>query len=200
MRTIGITGGVGSGKTAVLDHFRDKYNARIIVADEVAHLLEEPGKPCYNKLVREFGNSILASDEPGAEIDKNKMAMVIFAKPEALEKVNDIIHPEVKHYILAEIDKERQTTREYVIVEAALLIECGYLDLLDEIWYIFTSEEIRRERLKCTRNYSDEKIDRILASQLSEAEYRKYCHQVLDNNSSIEDVKEQVDRLLGEGK
>lgn len=197
MKTIGITGGVGSGKSAILEHFRDCYQARVILADEAAHLLEEPGQPCYNKLVEAFGNEILQNHTPGEIIEKQKLAALLFQNPEALQTVNDIVHPEVKKYILAEIEKERQEGRAYVIVEAALLLECGYLDILDEIWYVYAGKETRRKRLKESRGYSDERIDGIMASQLEEDEYRRKCHQVIDNDRTIEEAKKQVDRLLG---
>lgn len=196
MKTIGITGGVGSGKSAILEHFRENYQARVILADEVAHLLEEPGQPCYNKLVEAFGNGILHNSAPGAVIDKQKLAALLFQNDEALQTVNAIVHPEVKKYILAEIEKERREGRAYVIVEAALLLECGYLEIMDEIWYVYAGKETRRKRLKESRGYSDERIDGIMASQLEENEYRRRCHHVIDNDRSIEEAKQQVDRLL----
>ena len=197
MKTIGITGGVGSGKSAILEYFRQRCDARIILADEAAHLLEEPGQPCYNKIVQAFGSGILQEPRPGAVIDKQKLAALLFQNDEALQTVNDIVHPEVKNYILAEIEKERQEGRAYVIVEAALLLECGYLEILDEIWYVYAAAETRRKRLKESRGYSDARIDGIMASQLSEEEYRRRCHHVIDNDRSIEEAKEQVDRWLG---
>ena len=196
MKTIGITCGVGSGNSAILEHFKQRYDARIIRADEAAHLLEEPGQPCYNKIVQAFGNEILQNQTPGAVSDKQKLATFLFQNPDALQKVNDIVHPEVKKYILAEIEKEKQEGRAYVVVEAALLLECGYLEILDEIWYIYAAVEIRRKRLKESRGYSDARIDGIMASQLTEDEYRRRCHHVIDNDRSIEEAKEQIDRLL----
>lgn len=193
MKTIGITGGVGSGKTAVIEHFEKKYGARIIIADQVAHLLEEPGMPCYNKLVEAFGEKILDASQ---QIDKKKFASLIFQSENALETVNSIIHPEVKKYILDEIEKERINKRDYVIVEAALLIEDGYLDILDEIWFVYTEESIRRQRLKESRGYSDEKIDSIIASQLDEETYKQKCHHIIVNNATIEKATKQIDLLL----
>ena len=79
-----------------------------------------------------------------------------------------------------------------------MLIECGYLNIVDEMWYIYAREDIRRKRLKESRNYTDEKINAIMDSQLKEEEFRKYCKVVIDNSGSLEDAYEQIDRELGE--
>ena len=195
MKTIGITGGVGSGKTEVLTYIKEHYDARIIVADLAAKELEQPGEECYQALVDALGFSIL--DESG-QINKKVLADRIFSDQEILKTVNGIIHPAVKKYILQAIEEERGKGRQYVIVEAALLIEEGYQDILDEMWYIYAREEVRRQRLRTTRNYSDEKIDAIMGSQLKEEEFRKYCNVVIDNSDTLTDAYRQIDEKLGE--
>lgn len=197
MKKIGITGGVGSGKTAILNVFRENYNSYVVVADEVAHILEGKGQDCYNELVQAFGTGIL--DEEG-KLDKKKFADVIFSDKDNLVKVNSIIHPAVKRYILDEMARQESKGTDYFIVEAALLIEDGYLEILDEIWYVYVDSSVRRQRLKDSRGYSDEKIDSIMAKQMSDEDFRKYCHRVIDNSTTIEAAKEQVIeniRLLG---
>lgn len=194
MKKIGITGGVGSGKSAVLDVFRNNYNSYVCVADEVAHILEGKGQDCYNELVETFGDGIL--DEEG-NLDKKGFASIIFSSKENLEKVNAIIHPAVKRYILARIAEEEAKGTDYFILEAALLIEDGYLEILDEIWYVYASEEVRRSRLKTSRGYSDEKIDSIMEKQMSEEEFRSKCHRVIDNNTTIEIAQKQIKEILG---
>lgn len=195
MRKIGITGGVGAGKSAVLSVFRDNYNSYICIADEVAHLLEAKGQDCYNKLAKAFGQGIL--DDEG-NLDKQKFASIIFSSKEKLAIANGIIHPAVKQYILEKMAEEEAKGTEYFIVEAALLIEDGYLDILDEIWYVYASEATRRARLKASRGYSDEKIDSIMAKQMSESDFRKYCRREIDNNTTIEAAGQQVMDILGE--
>ena len=195
MRKIGITGGVGAGKSAVLNVFRDNYNSYICVADEVAHILEAKGQDCYNKLIEAFGEDIL---DENRELDKRKFASIIFASQDNLTKVNGIIHPAVKKYILDKMDEEEAKGTEYFILEAALLIEDGYLEILDEIWYVYASEDTRRSRLKSSRGYSDEKIDSIMAKQMSEEDFRKYCHKVIDNNTTIDNAAKQVIKALEE--
>ncbi len=193
---IGITGGVGSGKSALLNHIREKYNCRVIFADQAAHQVKEPGQPCYEKLVALLSPDILGAD--GA-IDKEKMAARIFGGGELLAKVNGIIHPAVKELILYEIKKARAEGKlDFLFIEAALLIEDGYLAIVDEMWYIYATKEVRRSRLKKGRGYSDGKIDKIMGSQLAEEEFRAHCSVVIDNSGEIEAALGQIDRRLGE--
>lgn len=195
MKTIGITGGVGAGKSEILKYIGEKYNCRIIISDIVAYELESPGHECYNNIVALLGSDIC--DENGFII-KKAMAARIFADKELLEGVNAIIHPAVKKYILDEISEERERgIVDYCIVEAALLIEEGYEKILDELWYIRVDEEVRRSRLKSSRGYSDEKIDSIMRSQLSDEEYRRHCRAVIDNSTDLEETYKQIDVLFG---
>lgn len=193
MKTIGITGGVGAGKSTVLEYLKDEYGAYLIVADELAKELEEPGGVCYTALVRAFGDGIL---EEGKGIDKKKLAGLIFSDEGARQQVNAIVHPAVKEEILRRIDLRRAEGTELFVLEAALLIEEGYDRILDELWYIHAPEEVRRERLKRTRGYSDEKIDAIFASQKTEEEFRRACRHTIDNGTTTERMREQVDMLL----
>lgn len=196
MRVIGITGGVGSGKSALLHYIAQNYNCKIILADEVAHRVKEPGQPCYEKLVELMSSDILNAD---GTIHKGRMAAKIFESEELLEKVNKIIHPAVKEAILREIaDARNEKILDFLFLEAALLIEDGYLNIVDEMWYIYAGEEVRRMRLKTSRNYSDEKIDAIMKSQLTEEEFRKHCAFIIDNSKSLKEACQQIDMKLGE--
>lgn len=196
MKVIGITGGVGSGKTALLNYIRENYNCEVIFADEAAHLVEEPGQKCYEKLVELLTPCILNLD---GTIDRKKMAEAIFKNEGLLEEVNGIVHPAVKQYILEEIATQKKLQKlDFLFVEAALLIEDGYLNIVDELWYIYANEEARRARLKDSRNYSDEKINAIMEAQLSEQEFRNACSVVIDNSGSLEDSFQQIDRKVRE--
>ena len=196
MRVIGITGGVGAGKSEILNYISQNYNCYVILADEVAHKVKEPGKVCYERLVALLSENILQKD---GFIDKEKMASMIFESEELLEKVNDIIHPAVQEYIVKVIESERsKQILDFLFIEAALLIEAGYLDIVDEMWYVYAHEHVRRGRLKASRNYSDEKIDSIMEQQLSEEEFRKACDVVIDNSNSLEEAFIQIDRKLGD--
>ena len=157
---IGVTGGVGAGKSRVLDHLAADYNCKVILSDQVANDIKMRGYPAYDELVELFGEEILGEDK---EIDKAKMAAAIFDNKKLLEKVNNILHPAVNTYIINIIDEERErNSLDFVFVEAALLIENGYGRIVDEMWYIYADEKVRRQRLKDSRGYSDEKIDSII--------------------------------------
>lgn len=180
----------------MLSYIREKYNCEVILADEVAHKVKEPGQSCYQPLIELLGKEILA---PDGQIDRGKMAEKIFAEKEVLAKVNELIHPAVKEYILACIKKSREEGKlDFLFIEAALLIEGGYEKIVDELWYIFAKEAVRRERLKASRSYSEEKISDILKRQLTEEEYRSHCRVVIDNSGSLQDTYEQISRKLEE--
>lgn len=196
MRIIGITGGVGAGKTQVLSYIEAHYHCRIIRADETAHLLYEKGQECYQALVGLLGEQILSND--GA-IDKKKMAELIFRDKALLEKVNEIVHPAVKKYILEQISYERERGElDYFFIEAALLIEEHYDQIADELWYIHSDVAVRKERLKTSRKYSDRKISDIMKGQLSEEEFRKHCQRVISNNGDLEETYKQIQVIMGD--
>lgn len=181
MKFVGITGGVGAGKSTILNRLKSKYKCKIFLADEIAHLLMSPGQKCHEMLLEEFGEEAIWDEEKN--IIKDKAAVFIFSDREKRVSFNKIVHPKVKEYILNEVEKEREKKElDYVFFEAALLIEDGYKELTDELWYIFTTEANRRERLKKSRGYSDEKISSIFLSQLTEQDFRENCDRVIDNN------------------
>ena len=196
MKTIGITGGVGAGKSLVLNYLQNHYNARVYLADDIANDLKLPGQSCYDKIIELLGRNIIDSE---GLIDKNKMAEKIFSHKELLDEVNRIIHPAVKEYVLSQIELERKKGEiDYFILEAALLIEEGYDRILYELWYKHADTSVRSQRLKETRNYTRDKIDHIMASQLSETEFRKHCKVVINNNSDEEALYSQIDHILEE--
>ena len=196
MYFIGITGGIGAGKSEVLNYIRNHYSCEIYLADEVAHQVKEPGGPAYEELVRLLGQDVTGEDEI---IDRGKMAEKIFADSALLEQVNQIIHPAVKAYLLEHLRRaEEAGETELFFVEAALLIEGGYLALVDEMWYIYANEAVRRKRLRESRGYDDEKISRIFASQLTEEGFRESCGFVIDNGGDFQESCRQIDRRLAE--
>ncbi len=196
MVVIGITGGVGAGKSEILKYLKERYNCRIVMADQVAHSLEEPGEKCYDSLVALLGAEIVGTD---GRIDKQRMAGKIFGNAGTLAKVNAIVHPAVKEAILDMIAEERRAnTLDFFFLEAALLIEDGYERIVDEMWYIHAEVAVRQSRLKASRGYSDERIEKILGGQLSEEEYRSHCRVVIENNGTLECVYKQIDEKLGE--
>ena len=197
MHFIGITGGVGAGKSTVLNILRDicKDKCEIIEADRLAEELMSPGHECYEKVVAlDWPESILAEKN----IDRQKMAQYMYADVSLLQAVNDIVHPACKVEILRRVDRAREEGKiDYFFLEAALLIECGYKEVCDELWYIYADEDIRRERLKASRGYSDEKVDSIMAKQLPEDVFKAKCDRLIDNSTDEIMTRKQVLELLG---
>ena len=193
MKKIGITGGVGAGKSAVLKYLEEKYGAYIIVADELAKQLEEPGEKVYDALKQEFGEGIIAQD---GSLDKKAFSNLIFSDEEALKNANAIIHPAVKEEILRQISEKETEGCSLFVVEAALLIEEGYDNILDELWYIYADEAVRFKRLEESRGYTREKSLSIMRRQKSDIEFRKYCRRIIDNSEDIAETQSQIDACM----
>lgn len=196
MRLIGITGGVGAGKTEILRYLEKNYKCKIYLADTVAHEVQAPGQPCYEELVKLLGREILCED---GSIDRVRMAARIFGDNEVLLQVNALVHPAVQQYLLDRVAEARRDPGiELFFIEAALLIETGYKDIVDEMWYIYADEAIRRKRLEASRGYSPLKITQIMGNQLSEEAFRAGCDFVVDNSGALEDSYAQIDERLNE--
>ena len=191
MKVIGITGGVGSGKSEVLGILERDFGAELLIADEIAHQVMEPGMPAYRRIVEALGTDFLSED---GSIDRKALAKRLFGDGEALGTVNSIVHPTVWQAIEEGI---RCSQKELVIVEAALFDE-EHNGLFDQVWYIFTSEENRISRLMKSRGYSREKCLDIMRSQKSESEFRAMADRVIDNNKTVADVKRQIETILKE--
>ena len=189
MKVIGVTGGVGAGKSEILNFIADNWNATVVEADEVGYLVMKPGKSCFAPIVELFGPGILQED---GTLDRTKIAEMVFEDKELLDKLNAIVHPAVKKYIRKAIEREKENETDLFIVEAALLIEDKYDEICDELWYIYADEETRTERLMKNRGYSEEKVKSIFANQLSEDEFSDHCDFEIDNSGDFEDTKEQI--------
>lgn len=190
MRTIGITGGVGAGKSTVLAFLEKKYDAYVIQADEVGHLVMEPGEECYEPVIRLFGKDVIKNDKT---IDRKRVSDVVFGQPVFLTRLNGIIHPAVKQYILKSLEEQKRKGRKLCIVEAALFLEEHYQDFCDEVWYIYTDEEVRIQRLMESRGYTREKSLGIIGNQASEAYFRAHTDYVIENNGDLEKTWKQID-------
>ncbi|MCR5687039.1 MAG: dephospho-CoA kinase [Lachnospiraceae bacterium] len=190
MKIIGITGGVGAGKTEVIRLIEKMCCCTIVVADDLARSLEKRGEVCYEPLVGLLGKDVLG---PDGEIDSRKMAQAIFADGgKLLPAVNAIVHPAVKQRIREMIADSAADGVEWFFIEAALLIEDGYDKIADELWYVYADEKVRRQRLKDSRGYSDEKISSIMASQSSDSVFRKHCSVVIDNSFDRKHTEAQL--------
>ncbi len=146
MKIIGITGGVGAGKSTVLSFLDTLPGVRTVQADCTGHLVMEPGTEAYDKIREHFGERITGAD---GRIDRQLMGSLVFSDKEELNWLNSVIHPAVKDFIRREIQlEEKKGECRFFFIEAALLIEDHYDEICDEFWYIYTEERLRRERLR----------------------------------------------------
>ena len=192
MYVIGLTGGVGSGKTVAAGRLADIADAELLIADDLGHLVMEKGKRGYQEVVGTFGSNIL--DGQG-EIDRRKLSELVFGDSEQLEKLNRIIHPAVKSYLKDYIDK-RRAQEGILVLETAIMFETGCDELCDEVWYVYVPPEIRIERLAAGRGYPEEKSQAIMERQLEEDEFRKRCRHELWNGGSMQELEEGIKKLL----
>ena len=194
MKVYGITGGAGTGKSEVIKMLQENFGGCVIMSDEVARELMQKGNISYQLIVEYFGRDILMDD---GEIDRKKLADHVFNNKEALEKLNSMTHPYVKDEIRKLIaEAEASGECRFVALESAILLECGYEDICDEFWYVYTKSEIRRQRMKETRNYSDEKVDSVMRNQQPDEVFFEQCSFVIKNNTTLSDVYAQLKEKL----
>lgn len=194
MKVYGITGGAGTGKSEVIKMLQENFGGCVIMSDEVARELMQKGNISYQLIVEYFGRDILMDD---GEIDRKKLADHVFNNKEALEKLNSMTHPYVKNEIRKLIaEAEASGECRFVALESAILLECGYEDICDEFWYVYTKPEIRRQRMKETRNYSDEKVDSVMRNQQPDEVFFEQCSFVIKNNTTLSDVYAQLKEKL----
>lgn len=194
MKVYGITGGAGTGKSEVIKMLQENFGGCVIMSDEVARELMQKGNISYQLIVEYFGRDILMDD---GEIDRKKLADHVFNNKEALEKLNSMTHPYVKDEIRKLIaEAEASGECRFVALESAILLECGYEDICDEFWYVYTKPEIRRQRMKETRNYSDEKVDSVMRNQQPDEAFFEQCSFVIENNTTLSDVYDQLKEKL----
>ena len=193
MIIIGVTGGMGAGKSRVLAYLEEKWNARTIRLDDISRDLLARNGLCYEQTIHIFGEEIV---KPDGDLDRALIARMIFEDSRLRDRLNALVHPAVKAEVRWIAEEMRQLDAGLLVVEAALLIEGGYREICDELWYIYADEAVRRERLKSSRGYTDERIDGTFATQLSDNAFRACVDFVVDNSGSFEDAARAIDSHL----
>ncbi|MDO4938654.1 MAG: dephospho-CoA kinase [Lachnospiraceae bacterium] len=192
-KVIGIFGGVGSGKSLATEYLKTEYHAYVIHADDIAHRLYRKGQPGYKAVIRICKKSILDAD---GEIDRNKLANLLYSDRELIKKINAAIHPLVyKKTDEMILNYKKNHNNGLIAYEAAVIsgIRAGFID---ESWYIYTPKDERRKRLADTRGYSIKRIDEIMSNQPDDDEYREFCDKVIVNDGNIEKMEEQIDEII----
>jgi dephospho-CoA kinase len=191
MLRVGLTGGIASGKTTVARMLQN-LGVPVLEADPLAHFLIEPGESAYEAVVREFGTEVLRAD---GFVDRSKLAEIVFADREKLERLNRIVHPGVREAIERWFTELEQGGGVRVaVVEAALLVEAGYRDQLDRLVVAWCRPEQQLERL-LARGLTREQAERRIAAQMPAEEKRRLADDVIDCSGSLEDTRRQVEAL-----
>jgi dephospho-CoA kinase len=197
MLRVGLTGGIGCGKTTVAGMMA-ALGCHVVNADKMAHALIAPGEPAYNEIRSRFGDGILARD---GSIDRAALASVVFADAEKLAALNAIVHPRVLRDIDHEFDRLSEGDPQGIgVVEAALLIEAGYHKHLDRIVLATCTHDQQLERLTSPqfgRAMTREQAEARIHAQLPMDEKRKVTHCEIDCSGTIEHTREQVRDLVG---
>ena len=194
MKVIGLTGGIGAGKSTIANLCQDNFKAAVIETDQVAKDQMRPGGCSYDEVVREFGCEIL---QPNQEIDRAMLAKIIFSDPRKVKRMNAITHPLVKEFTLQEIQRLKDTNLyEAVLVETALLFEAKFDVFCDETWCVYASKETRKARLYQNRGYSHEKIEAIFLNQDKDQYAMEHCTHLILNEDDT--TKEALLRTLRE--
>ncbi|MDO4490277.1 MAG: dephospho-CoA kinase [Lachnospiraceae bacterium] len=193
MYVFGITGEVGSGKSTVIEYLQQVHGARVLLMDLLGHEVMARGGICYQEVLDLFGPEFLKED---GELDRKAIGKVVFADQEKLEKLNSIVHPAVRIRVEQLVEEARLQGAEFMFMESALLLEEKYDEMCDELWYVYAKESVRRERLKESRGYSDEKIDQMISNQQSEEMFRSRSNFIIDNSHSFESAKAQIDARM----
>jgi dephospho-CoA kinase len=191
MRKIGLTGGIASGKSTVAAMLRD-LGFDVIYADEISRRLLDPGQPAYDEAIREFGRDIVS---PDGTLDRKKIAGIVFADRAQLDRLNAIIHPRVEAQMLKQFaDWDREENRKVVFVEAALLVEAGYMKNLDGLVVTWCTPEQQMQRLTARGMTQLEAHSRI-AAQMPVEEKLKLATYKIDCSRSMEETRRQVEEL-----
>ena len=189
MITIGITGGIGSGKSTA-SQILGELGAEVIDADQVTHRIYLPDTPAWREIVATFGEGILAPDRT---VDRTKLGPLVFSNPDALRQLNAIAHGKIFSYIQGQIDymRQKQATR-VVVVEAVILLEAGWHALVDQLWVVVTDVEVAIARLKAYRNFTEDQARARIAAQLSNEARMAQADRVIWNNTDLSALRQAV--------
>ena len=188
---IGMTGGVGSGKSTVLAMLKRYEKVRICMADELGHQVMEPGKEAYQKIIAHFGEEICDGNK---QIDRTRLGKIAYADERQLAILNEIIHP----LVWEEIQRQANMYGEdnMFFVESAILFECGLDKLCKEVWGILTDDTLRFQRLQESRGYSRKRAESIMRNQVSDSYLKRHCDRLIHNDGSEEELEAEIARVM----
>jgi dephospho-CoA kinase len=190
VKLVGLTGGVGSGKSAVADMLRE-LGAVVIDADEASHAVYEPGTPGFAAVVREFGDEYVRD----GRIDRQRLGELVFKDAGARSRLNAIVHPLVREWMAARTAEAAMRGAEVAVQVVPLLFESGLERLFSTIVLVYVPAELQVERLVKGRGLPLERARAMIASQMPIEAKRPLAHHVIDNSGRVDRTRQQVDQL-----
>ena len=188
MLKIGLTGGIGTGKTVVARYFAD-LNAPVIDADEISHKLVAPDQAAYQEIIETFGKDIL---DHRKSINRSQLRALVFEDPEKRKVLEQIIHPRVRSEISRQLKK---ISAPYCIIVIPLLIEAGYVDFVDRILVIDADESLQIKRVKDRSKLNENEIKNIMNAQIDRQQRLDHADEAIMNNGSLDELKREVEQL-----
>lgn len=194
MFTIGLTGGIGSGKSVVRD-FLNAKGADVIDADTIGQNMYAPDSAAWQKIIDEFGKGLLLPDR---KIDRKKLGELVFADPSALEKLNGILHPLMYAEMKKRLEESKARDTRVAVLEAAILVEAGWESLVDEVWLVTAPAGEVEKRLAARSGLTPQQVKARMSNQMSDAERKRYANVVIENDSTVENLRAKLELLWKE--
>lgn len=195
MKVVGLTGGIGSGKSTVA-HLLAELGARVIDADRIGHEVYAPATEGWRQVVAAFGDEVVADD---GTIDRGRLGTIVFSNSDRLALLNRIVHPLIAEAVRRRLAAWRAEGGDApVVLDAAVLIEAGWQSLVDEVWVVVAAPELVMERMRARRGFSDDRLAARMRAQLSDADRRRHADVVIENSGPETDLRAQVERLWKE--
>lgn len=195
MKVVGITGGIGSGKSTAARLLGD-LGAHVIDADKVGHDIYRPGSEGWHRVVDCFGRQIVAED---GTIDRKRLGAIVFSDRAALTKLNALLHPLIGAEIRRMVESRRAAGwRAPIVVEAAILVEASWQSIFDEVWVVTAEREAVIRRLAAQRGLDEEAVQTRISSQLSDEERCRHATVVIRNTGTVDDLRAHLEQLWSE--
>jgi phosphopantetheine adenylyltransferase/dephospho-CoA kinase len=191
MTVIGLTGGIASGKSTAATWLKE-FGAVVIDADRLGHRVYEPGTPGFEAVVNEFGHDIVAAD---GTINRQLLGGKVFGDPTQMKRLTDIVWPEIRRLAREEVTElKRRDKKTHIVLEAAVLVEANWYDLVDEVWVVTVEPEMAKQRLMARNGLSDAQAQARIDSQISNKERSLLAYVKIDNSGTLEEFQDKVDK------
>lgn len=191
MFVIGLTGGIGTGKTEVT-HVLRELGAVVIESDKVAHLSYRPGTDAYDEIIDQFGKEVL--DDSGV-IDRGKLGGLVFAGPDLRIQLEKIVWPAVRSWITERLIQEKERGTKIIVIEVPKLFEAGWDDLADAIWTVEAPSAAIAQRVNVRSNLSETETNARVQAQITRAERAERADLLIENSAELADLRERITNL-----